>query len=80
MKSVCGLNFTPVVESPTDKRTEDLRFAILQDYPETVFRKELWRDALVQGPYGMAYMPLGEGAVPFAAKRFLYAWRKSRGL
>ena len=61
---------TPVVESHTDQRTEDLRAAILHHYAETAFRKELWQEASVRGPYGMAYIPLKEGIAPFAAEGF----------
>ena len=51
-------------------KVEELRNQILEDYKETAFRKELWPDPPLRGTYGMATIPLKEGAVPFTAKAF----------
>ena len=51
-------------------KVEELRGKILEDYKETAFRKELWPDPPLRGTYGMATIPLKEGAVPFTAKAF----------
>ena len=51
-------------------KVEKLRDKILEEYKETAFRKELWPDPPRRGTYGMATIPLKEGAVPFTAKAF----------
>ena len=55
---------------------ERLRDKIKKDYAVTVFRDELPKEQPIRGPYGMAYIPLKDDAVPQSQKPYLMKGEK----
>lgn len=53
-----------------DPRVEEYRAKIIEDYGGVVLASEVKPDPPIRGPYGQAYIPLKENAVPTRSKPF----------
>ena len=56
-----------------EKMAEEYRKKVAEDFEDIVLRTEVhkWTEPIVRGPYGMAYIPLKEGAVPTRSRPFV---------
>ena len=78
--SIPSYRVRPIIQAnegdSTDPRILALRKAIHKDYDGAVFAKEVLPNPPIRGPYGLAFIPLKEGAIPQRTRPFVMQGEK----